>query len=160
MQEVKIVIGFVISSIVAMFAPIGDMMIAMLLLFIINGGVGLLEDIINGDGWKKKKAMAFGMQCAVYFGTIMSLFVIGRLIHKHIEAVTCVNTISIVTIWVFGTNILRNARDCCTIDSSMYKLFDILYYVVSVQVVERLPIVQSYIAARRAENSKRKGGNV
>ena len=158
MQEVRILIGIVVSSVISLLAPIGDVMWGMLLLFLVNGGMGLLEDIINGEGWKKKKAMAFGVQCAVYFGTVMSMFAIGRLIHKHDEAVSCVNTVSVVTMWVFGTNVLRNARDCCTEGSSMYKLFDILYYVASVQVVERLPIVRNYIAARRAENLKRKGG--
>ena len=36
MTEIKVLIGLVISSIISLFTPIGDVMIAMLVLFSVN----------------------------------------------------------------------------------------------------------------------------
>lgn len=144
MEQIRIIIGIIVSSVLTLFTPIKDVMLAMLVLFSINGAMGLLEDILHASGWKTKKALSFLGQCAIYFGTIMSLFLIGHLVHEHDEAMTCVKFISIITVWVSGVNFLRNARSCCPESSSMYRLFDILYYVASVQVVEKIPFVQKY----------------
>lgn len=149
MNEIRLFVGVVTSSIVALFAPIGHVMFAMVWLFAINGAMGLLEDILHADGWKTKKALSFIGQCGIYFGTVMSLFLIGHLIHEHENAMSSVKMISIITVWVFGTNILKNARDCCPAGSSMYKLFDILYYVASVQAIEKIPFVQNYLSRKK-----------
>ena len=155
MTEIRALIGLVISSVISLFTPIEDVMIAMLVLFSVNGAFGLLEDILHADGWKTKKAFAFLGQCGLYFGTMMSLFLIGHLIHEREEAMTCVKVISVITVWVFGVNILRNARSCCHAGSTMYRLFDILYYVVSVQVVEKIPFVQNYLLRKEVEDESK-----
>lgn len=144
-EQVKYIITLLLSSLLAMFHPLEDVMKGMLWLFVINGVIGLLADIFSGNKWSYKKACNFFIQCAVFFGVLLSLFAIGTYIHKHEEAMTCVSIISIIAVWVFSTNIFRNARNICTKGSSMYKFFDILYYVASVQVVEKIPFVQDYM---------------
>lgn len=46
MEQVRIIIGIIISSVLTLFTPIKDVMLAMLVLFSINGA-GLLEDILH-----------------------------------------------------------------------------------------------------------------
>lgn len=146
-------IAMLFSCLLALFSPIQDILIGMVVLLAMNGLFGLLADIINGKGWKMNKATRFLVQCFVYFVLVMALFVVGHFIHKDSEAATCVSIISIITTWVFSINILRNCRNCCPKTSSMYKLFDILYYVVSIQIVEKIPFVASYIAHKAEENN-------
>lgn len=141
-----------ISCLLTLFSPIQDVLVGMTVLLALNGFLGLLADIINGNGWVMNKALKFLIQCFVYFVLVMALFVVGHLIHKHNEAITCVSIISIITTWVFGINILRNCKECCPKTSSMYKLFDILYYIVSIQIIEKVPFVANYIKHKEAEN--------
>lgn len=156
LSEIKIFVGIIISSVISLFTPIQDVVLAMLILFCVNGAFGLLADIIDGNGWSNKKALSFLKQCFIFFGTLFSLFAIGHFLHEEDETFTCVKIICIITTWVFGVNILRNARQSCSNGSSMYRLFDILYYIVSVQVVEKIPFVSNYIAARKSNNGDEK----
>ena len=150
-------IAALFSCLLTLFSPIHDILIGMVVLFAVNGIFGLFADIINGNGWKMNKATNFIVQCAVYFVLVMALFIVGHFIHKDTEAATCVSVVSIITTWVFSINILRNGRNSCPKDSSMYKLFDILYYVVSIQIVEKIPFVASYIASKGEETSNSNG---
>ncbi len=146
-------IAMLFSCLLTLFSPIQDILIGMVVLLAMNGLFGLLADIINGNGWKMNKATRFLVQCFVYFVLVMALFVVGHFIHKDSEVATCVSIISIITTWVFSINILRNCRNCCPKTSSMYKLFDILYYIVSIQIVEKVPFVASYIARKEEESN-------
>ena len=130
------------SFLVVVFTPIKDSLIGM-----------LIADIMNGGGFKAKKALIFTKQCFIYYGTILLLFPVGFFLHKQEETATAIGVVSMITAWVFVANILRNCRACCPKDTPMYKLFDILYYIVSVQVVEKIPFIASYIARKTEENN-------
>lgn len=153
MTQIKLFVSLIVSSVISLFSPIKDILLAMLVLFIVNSLLGLLEDILHGSGWSTRKALSFGGQCGIYFGTIMSVFMIGHLIDERDEALVCVKVISIITAWVFGVNIFRNGRDCMPAGSSMHKLFDILYYVASVQAVEKIPFVKSYLMRKKSTDT-------
>lgn len=152
-DNLKHLIVMAVSCLISMFSPIDDVLLGMVVLLCVNGAFGLVADIIQGDGWHTKKALSFLTQCFVYFGLVMSLFVVGHLIHKHDEAVTCVSIISIITTWVFTVNILRNGKLCTPEGSPMHRLFDILHYIASVQVVERIPYVSDFMR-REAERKE------
>lgn len=141
-----------VSSVITMFSPIRDVMIGMIILLSVNALFGLVADIIDGNGFCMRKALSFLGQCFVFFGLVTSLFAIGHFIHKHNEAVTCVSLVSIITTWVFAVNILRNCKECVPNKSPMYKLFDILHYIVSVQVIERIPYVANYMTDRKKDS--------
>lgn len=141
------------SFLVVVFTPIKDSLIGMLILFAANGLFGLIADIMNGGGFKAKKALIFTKQCFIYYGTILFLFPVGFFLHKQEETATAIGVVSMITAWVFVANILRNCRACCPKDTPMYKIFDILYYIISVQVVEKIPFIASYIARKEGENN-------
>lgn len=158
-EYIRSAVVALVSCLITLFSPIEDIMLGMVVLLAVNGLFGLLADIINGVGWKTKKAIGFLYQTAVYFVLVMSLFVVGKFIHKHDEAVTCVSMISVITTWVFGINIFRNGRECCPKNSSMYKLFDILHYIVSVQIIEKIPYIENYIREKQKDKEKENENN-
>lgn len=149
--ELKTLIVLAVSSLISLFSPIKDVLIAMLILFCVNGAFGLLADIFNGRGWDTKKALSFLLQIFIFFGAISTVFAVGKFLHEEDETMTCVKIICIITTWVFSVNIFRNCRVCTPNGSSMHRLFDILYYVASVQVVEKIPFVKEYLMSKKGE---------
>nr|DAR63561.1 MAG TPA: holin [Caudoviricetes sp.] len=141
-----------LSCLLAFFAPVQDFLIAMFCLFVANVAFGVLADYINGGEWQRRKFFVFFRDCLVFFGLVASFYVIGYFVHRREEATTCVSVSCLLAIWAFGINILRNCRNCCLKTSSMYKLFDILYFIVSAQVIQKVPFVAEYIKNKEAEN--------
>ena len=56
MDKLKDIIVIVASTLLGFFAPISDFIVAILILMAVNFVSGLLEDELNGTGWKRKKA--------------------------------------------------------------------------------------------------------
>ena len=141
-----------ISYLLTFFAPVQDFFVGMLFLFVANVVFGVIADYINGSKWQKRKFFRFFWDCFIFFGLLSFFYIIGHFVHKQEEAITCVSVISLIAIWAFGINILRNCRNCCLRTSSMYKLFDILYYIVSIQIIVKVPFVANYIKHKEKEN--------
>ncbi|WP_314923050.1 phage holin family protein [Prevotella pallens] len=141
-----------LSCLLAFFAPVQDFLVSMFCLFVANVAFGVLADYVNGGEWQKRKFFVFFRDCLVFFGLIVAFFVIGYFAHRREEAATCVSVTCLLAIWAFGLNILRNCKECCLKTSSMYKLFDILYFIVSAQVIKKVPFVAEYIKSKEVEN--------
>ena len=52
MDKIKDIIVILTSTLLGFFAPIQDFLVAILLLMGVNFASGLLEDELNGTGWK------------------------------------------------------------------------------------------------------------
>ena len=50
-----------------------------------------------------------------------------------------------VAIYFYGTNILRNARMITNEKSTLFRILDFLYYVLSLRVLERYGYLKDYI---------------
>lgn len=151
MAEIK---GFTIaalSAILSFFMPIKDFIEAMILLFLVNFVFGVLADIVNGQGWSKRKANIFFLYCLVFFAVALFIFSIGELMHAHAEAVQGVKYLCVVCLWFFGVNISRNWREITREGSTFNKLASFIYYVLSMQVVEKIPFLKQFIEDRNKE---------
>lgn len=151
MGEIK---GFLIATfaaLVSFFMPIGDFIVAMIILFIVNFCFGLLADIVNGGGWDKKKATQFFTQCLVFFVLAFCIFSIGEKMHAHEEAVSGVKYLCVVALWFFSVNIVRNWMNITPKESVFHKIAYFLYYVLSVQFVERIPLLKRFIQEKEQE---------
>lgn len=151
MGEIK---GFLIATFAALisfFMPIGDFIVAMILLFAVNFCFGLLADIVNGGGWQMKKAMQFFVQCFVFFVLAFCIFSIGEKMHAHQEAISGVKYLCTVALWFFSVNIARNWMNITPKRSVFHKIAYFIYYVLSVQFVERIPFLKRFIAEKQAE---------
>lgn len=151
MGEIK---GFMIASfaaLVSFFMPIKDFVFAMILLFGVNFSFGLIADIVNGGKWQHKKAMQFFVQCLVFFMIAFFIFSIGEKMHAHAEAVQGVKYLCTVALWFFSVNIARNWMNITPKESVFHKIAYFIYYVLSVQFVERIPFLKRFIAEKKEE---------
>ena len=148
MGELK---GFLIASwaaLVSFFLPIGDFMLAMTILFIVNFSFGLVADIVNGGNWESKKAWQFIIQSTVFFVLMLSVLSVGEKLHDHAEAISSVCT---VTTCFFTVNITRNWMNITPKESVFYKIASFIHYVLSMQFVERIPLMKRFMAEKKQE---------
>lgn len=142
--EIKAVVFTVFSLLASLFAPILDFMLAMLLLLTANLIFGIASAKANGEEWSWKKALMFFAFCFGLFGTFVLIFLVGHFLHNETEAVFCVKYACLIAVWVFGTNIFRNWRSMLHKGTATYKFVDIMYYILTVQFVEKLPWIKKY----------------
>lgn len=141
-----------LSAMAAFFSPIQDFMKAAVILFIVNFVCGLLADVVHGRGWDTKKALVFVLYCFLYFGLCAFVFACGHFMRNEHGAVQCVSYICYVALYIYGANIVRNLKGVVAKGSSMYKILDIIYYVITFEFVNRIPYLSNYIDNKKGED--------
>lgn len=149
MAEIKGFLVAAFSAVLSFFMPISDFIEAMIMLFLVNFVFGVLADIVNGQGWSKKKANTFFLYCLVFFAIALFIFTIGHLLHAHNEAIQGVKYLCVVSLWFFGVNIARNWKQITIEGSTFHKLASFIYYVLSMQVVEKIPFLRQFIEDKK-----------
>lgn len=152
--SMKAIITLFISSLIAIFTPVKDLMLAMVVLFSLNFAIGFIADEFVLRLKRKQVLTKWGwyvLQCGLYFFVIFSLFAVGRLCHRDVESINCVTIVSVITIWVFAISILKGFKLLLPNESTMYKLADILLWIVSVKIVEKIPYIAEYLQSRHNE---------
>ena len=156
MSEVKVVIVNIITAVLGFLAPIQDFMVAIVILFILNFIFGLIADMVTGGIWSWRKAFRFILHCFVFFVLAAAVFTCGRFMHNESGAVQCVSYICYVTIYIYAVNILRNLRHMLKEGTDMYKVIDILYYILTLKVVDKIPFLGEYLNKKK-DGSTAKG---
>ena len=151
MNEVKVIIVNVITAVLGFLSPIQDFMTAIVILFILNFLFGLTADMVNGSEWSWKKAFRFITHCLVFFVLAAAVYTCGHYMHNEAGAIQCVSYICYVTFYIYGTNILRNTRHMLQEGSGMYRVVDILYYVLTLKVVDKIPFLSEYLKKSKKE---------
>lgn len=154
MNDLKAFIVSVVGGLFALLAPIRNFMYAMVILFGINFIFGLIAAIVNKEGWSTKKALWFFVYCAVFFVVSASLFIIGHLMGERKQAETVVKILCYLALYIFGTNITRNWLNILRPKTAWYKFVDLLYYVLSVKFIERIPLVKKWQEERNGKDSE------
>lgn len=146
MCEIKVFLVAAWAAVISFFMPIGDFMLAMIVLFIVNFSYGLIADIVNGGGWENKKALQFFGQSTVFFVLMLSVLTVGDKLHDHEEAISGVKYLCSMATYFFAVNISRNWKMIAPKDSVWYRIASFCYYVLSVQFVEKLPYLKNFIS--------------
>ena len=141
MDDIRIILANLISAVFSFLAPIGDFMTAIVILFIVNFVFGLTADIIEGAGWKWRKAFKFITHSLIFFALAACVFVCGRFMHNESGAIQCVTYICYVAIWVYSVNICRNLKVVLKEGTPLYKVVDI-------KMVSKIPFVNDYINSK------------
>ena len=144
MDCLKIIITSLVANIVGLLFPIKNDIFGLVLLFSVNFVIGLLADVGNRREWSFKKAFRFFRDAAIYFVMVASIYLLGHLKGEESAAVHCVSFMIYVAIYFYGTNILRNARMITNEHSTLYRILDFLYYVMSLRVLERCVYLKDY----------------
>ena len=145
-------IATVFANIVGLLFPIRNDMFVLVLLFSVNFLLGLFADICNHRRWSFRKAFCFFRDAAIYFVMVTSIFLLGHLKGEESAAVYCVSFMIYVAIYFYGTNILRNARMITDEKSTLFRVLDFLYYIMSLRVIEKggyLKVYSDYEKSRK-----------
>ena len=154
MNEVKVIIVNVITAVLGFLSPIKDFMTAIVILFILNFLFGLTADMVNGSEWSWKKAFRFITHCLIFFVLAAAVYTCGHYMHNEDGAIQCVSYICYVTFYIYGVNILRNTRHMLLEGSGMYRVVDILYYVLTLKVVDKIPFLSEYLKKANKEQEE------
>lgn len=152
MDGLKLVVASAFANIAGLLFPIKNDMFGLVLLFSVNFVLGMLADVCNNRQWSFRKAFCFFRDTAIYFVMVTSIFMLGHLKGEDAAAMHCVSFMIYVAIYFYGTNILRNARMITDERSTLFRVLDFLYYIMSLRIVERSGNLKKYFSY---ENSQR-----
>ena len=144
MDSLKVVVASLLANIIGLLFPIRNDIFGLVLLFGVNFFIGLMADISNRREWSFRKAFRFFRDAAIYFVMVASIYLLGHLKGEEFAAVHCVSFMIYIAIYFYGTNILRNARMITNEHSTLYRILDFLYYVVSLRMLEHVVYLKDY----------------
>lgn len=144
MEGMKLLVSTVFANIAGLLFPIRNDMFGLVLLFSVNFLLGLLADVCNHHRWSFRKAFCFFRDATIYFVMVTSIFLLGHLKGEESAAVYCVSFMIYVAIYFYGTNILRNARMITDEKSTLFRVLDFLYYIMSLRIVEKGGCLKGY----------------
>ena len=145
MDGLKLFVASLFANIAGLLFPIRNDIFGLVFLFSVNFLVGMLADVTNHRDWSFRKAFCFFRDAAIYFVMVASIYLLGHFKGEESTAVHCVSFMIYVAIYFYGTNILRNARMITNEKSTLFRILDFLYYVLSLRVLERYGYLKDYI---------------
>ena len=145
MDSLRVIVATIVANIAGLLFPIRNEIYGLVLLFALNFVMGMLADVCNRREWSFKKALRFFRDAAVYFCMVASIYLLGHFKGEEMAAAHCVSFMIYVAIYFYGTNILRNARMITNEGSTLFRILDFLYYVLSLRILERYGYLKDYL---------------
>lgn len=139
----KSIIISIFSALVAYLDPVAGSLESLMVLFALNFIVGYATGIIkNNESFQLKKCLMCFVWAGVILGLICIFYVLGERNGNKAETVQFVQWVSLIAMWAFGTNILRNFRHLSYGYGVYYTFFDALYTGISLEFVKKIPFVK------------------
>ena len=151
------------SAILAFLSPMSADLYVMLILFGFNAFFGILADIVDGKKWKKKKFQWAFLEALLFMFFVLIIYSIGYIKSNMNGALQCVSFVSYALIYYYGTNITRNLMSILPDESVGHKCFAFIYYILSVEIIKRIPVLNVYlrgISIEQASQSKNFSGDL
>lgn len=152
MDGVKFFVASFFANIASLLFPIRNDIFDLIMLFTLNFVIGLLADLSNRREWSFKKAFQLFRDAAIYFVLVASIYLLGHIKGEDATAVQCVSFLIYIAIYFYGTNILRNARMITQHGSTLFRILDFLYYVLSLRIMEHFSYLKGYVNEYEKEN--------
>lgn len=152
MDGVKVFVASFFANIASLLFPIRNDIFGLIMLFTLNFVIGLLADLSNRREWSFKKAFQLFRDAAIYFVLVASIYLLGHIKGEDVTAVQCVSFLIYIAIYFYGTNILRNARMITQHGSTLFRILDFLYYVLSLRIMEHFSYLKGYVNEYEKEN--------
>ncbi|MBR3884259.1 MAG: hypothetical protein IKJ31_05815 [Bacteroidaceae bacterium] len=152
MDGVKVFAASFFANIASLLFPIRNDIFGLIMLFTLNFVIGLLADLSNRREWSFKKAFQLFRDAAIYFVLVASIYLLGHIKGEDATAVQCVSFLIYIAIYFYGTNILRNARMITQHGSTLFRILDFLYYVLSLRIMEHFSYLKGYVNEYEKEN--------
>jgi len=155
-DRIRTILYYMICYVWALLMPVHNIIYAVLILLAMNFIFGLTADIVEMKhrphkphevAWDNKKAIwAFIFLCIIIF-VVCGFYIIGAFLNKPEEALTGISWFIIAAVWFFGRNINRNILKIIPPETAMYQFFNFTYYVLSLQMVEKIPYLGDFLKA-------------
>lgn len=142
-EYVKSAIISIVSALLVYLDPVIGNIQSLLVLFFVNFLVGYMTGMIkNGESFEMKKFLMCFVWAAVILALICFFYILGERNGNKEQTVEFVRWVSLIAIWAFGCNILRNLRLLSRGMGAYFTFFDALYTGVSLEFIKKLPFLQ------------------
>lgn len=142
-EFIKSIIISIFSALVAYLDPVAGSLESLMVLFAANFLVGYATGIIkNNENFQLRKCLMCFVWAGVILGLICIFYVLGERNGNKDETIMFVQWVSLIAMWAFGTNILRNLRHLSYGYGVYYIFFDALYTGISLEFVKKIPFIK------------------
>ena len=150
MENIKILIIGVLSSVAAYFHPITHVLFSLFYLFLLNLLFGLVAGItINKEVFSFRKAFNCMKETAVFFLILASIYTVGEKMGNPSGALQCVTAVTYAFIYFYTVNILKNLRRLFPASRGLA----FVYYAVSFEFVRKVPFLSDFINQEKEEKT-------
>ena len=145
MDKIKDIIVIVTSTLFGFYSPISVFMFAILLLMMVNFISGLLEDELNGTGWKgKKKHLKAFTELFVLTGIGAFIYTIDYFMHSQQESIACVSAVCYGAIYFYSRNIIFNWLKITPKGTTLHKFFPVPLLADRLLLLDKVPWLKAY----------------
>ena len=147
--SIRNLLASVFSVMFAYFAPIQNMVFVIFFVFAINCMAGMIAGIVaKHERYNLKKFFHCMLETFVFYIIVLSVFTIGEKMRNLDGAIQCITGVVYAILYFYGVNTLRNLN----ILFPESKVIRFLFYVLSFEVVKKIPYMQQFI------NKEKEGG--
>lgn len=147
--SIRNLLASVFSVMFAYFAPIQNMVFVIFFVFAINCMAGMIAGIVaKHERFNLKKFFHCMLETFVFYIIVLSVFTIGEKMRNLDGAIQCITVVVYAILYFYGVNTLRNLN----ILFPESKVIRFLFYVLSFEVVKKIPYMQQFI------NKEKEGG--
>lgn len=134
----------IFTAIIAYLDPVAGNLESLMGLFFLNFVVGYFTGMIkNGESFQMMKFLMCFVWATVILALICFFYFIGERNGNEDETLEFVRWVSLIAIWAFGCNILKNLRHLSFGTGVYYIFFDALYTGISLEFVKRIPFLKT-----------------
>lgn len=142
-ETIKAMLLSLCSALIAYLDPVAGNLESLLGLFVANFVVGYVTGLLRqNESFEMKKFLMAFVWAVVILGLICFLYFLGERNGNSNETLDVVRWVSLIAIWAFGTNILRNLRHLAYGYGVYYVFFDALYTGVSLEFIKKIPFLR------------------
>lgn len=146
-----LIAGF-FAGVLGWLEPIAGDVFTLFYVFALNFLFGYLAGkIVNMEDFDFKKAFNCIKESAIFFLLALSVYLIGDLKNNQQGAIQLISTVVYLVIYFYTTNILKNIRKFLKDGTPAYKVVDCLYYLLSFEIIKKIPGLENYLEARKNE---------
>ena len=153
-DTIKNLVITITSVLIGYFAPLKDIVFIIFFIFLLNCIFGLLAGVgVQGERFSIKKFFRCILETLVFYVIVLSIYLVGEKMGNPSGAFQCISGVVYAIIYFYTVNILRNAHKLLP----KSKVLKFLYYVMSFEVIKKIPYLQQYMEnAEAVEESIKK----
>lgn len=149
-DSIKNLLINVFFAIVAYLRPISGEINSLLFLFFINFVAGYLAaKLVQNEAFNIKKAFVCLVHATVFVVFVTAIFFYGQQKGNEQEALQCISYVSLIILYAYSINILKNLKRIFPATTVPNKVFSILYYVLAVEFIKQIPYLKNYENANK-----------